>query len=166
MGESGAGKTTLLNVLAQRAGTGIVDGSFLVAGRPLPRSFQADTGYCQQQDTHMSTATVREALQFSALLRQPAETPKAEKLAYVETVLRMLEMESFAEAIVGDPGNGLNVEQRKRLTIAVELAARPKLLLFLDEPTSGLDAQAAWSIVRFLRKLADAGQAVSVALPP
>lgn len=160
MGESGAGKTTLLNVLANRAGTGVVEGNFSVAGRPLPRSFQADTGYCQQQDTHLSTTTVREALQFSALLRQPAEVSKEEKLAYVETVLKMLEMESFAEAIVGDVGEGLNVEQRKRLTIAVELAAKPKLLLFLDEPTSGLDAQAAWSIVRFLRKLADAGQAI------
>ncbi|PWN42438.1 putative SNQ2-ABC transporter [Ceraceosorus guamensis] len=160
MGESGAGKTTLLNVLAQRAGTGIVDGNFLVGGRRLPNSFQADTGYCQQQDTHLSTATVREALQFSALLRQPAERTRQQKLDYVESVIKMLEMEAFAEALVGEVGEGLNIEQRKRLTIAVELAARPKLLLFLDEPTSGLDAQAAWSIVRFLRKLADAGQAI------
>lgn len=47
----------------------------------------------------------------------------------------MLNMEDFAEAIVGMPGEGLNVEQRKLLTIGVELAAKPKLLLFLDEPT-------------------------------
>lgn len=32
--------------------------------------------------------------------------------------------------------------------------------MFLDEPTSGLDSGAAFNIVRFLRKLADAGQAV------
>lgn len=54
----------------------------------------------------------------------------------------------------------LGVEQRKRLTIGVELAAKPSLLLFLDEPTSGLDSQSAYSIVRFLRKLAAAGQAI------
>jgi ABC-type multidrug transport system ATPase subunit len=54
----------------------------------------------------------------------------------------------------------LNVEQRKLLTIGVELAAKPALLLFLDEPTSGLDSQSSWSIVTFLRKLADSGQAV------
>ncbi|PWN48587.1 putative SNQ2-ABC transporter [Violaceomyces palustris] len=160
MGESGAGKTTLLNVLAQRTDTGVVNGDFLVNGRHLPKSFQADTGYCQQQDVHMPTQTVREALQFSALLRQPREVPKQEKLDYVENVIKLLEMESWAEAMVGNVGEGLNVEQRKRLTIGVELAAKPKLLLFLDEPTSGLDAQAAWSIVRFLRKLADAGQAI------
>ncbi|GAC74993.1 pleiotropic drug resistance proteins [Moesziomyces antarcticus T-34] len=160
MGESGAGKTTLLNVLAQRTDTGVVKGVFSVNGAPLPKSFQSSTGYCQQQDVHLATQTVREALQFSALLRQPRETPREEKLAYVENVIKMLEMESWAEALVGEVGMGLNVEQRKRLTIGVELAAKPKLLLFLDEPTSGLDAMAAWSIVRFLRKLADAGQAI------
>lgn len=69
-------------------------------------------------------------------------------------------MQSFADAVVGVPGEGLNVEQRKLLTIGVELAAKPKLLLFLDEPTSGLDSQSSWAICAFLRKLADAGQAV------
>ena len=48
---------------------------------------------------------------------------------------------------------GLNIEQRKKLTIGVELAARPKLLLFLDEPTSGLDSQTSWSILDLLDKL-------------
>ena len=46
------------------------------------------------------------------------------------------------------------------LTIGVELAAKPALLLFLDEPTSGLDSQTAWSICALLRKLADNGQAI------
>jgi len=46
------------------------------------------------------------------------------------------------------------------VTIGVELAAKPSLLLFLDEPTSGLDSQSAFSIVRFLKKLAKAGQAI------
>ena len=160
MGESGAGKTTLLNVLAQRASTGVIHGQFLVDGQPIDNHFQAGTGYCQQQDLHLETQTVREAIRFSAELRQPREVPREEKWAYADEVIGLLEMESFAEAIVGNVGEGLNLEQRKRLTIAVELAAKPALLLFLDEPTSGLDAMAAWSIVGFLRKLADAGQAI------
>lgn len=94
------------------------------------------------------------------MLRQPASVSKAEKYAYVDEVIKMLNMEDFADAVVGVPGEGLNVEQRKLLTIGVELAAKPKLLLFLDEPTSGLDSQSSWAIVAFLRKLADAGQAV------
>ena len=94
------------------------------------------------------------------MLRQPASVSKAEKYQFVEEVIEMLNMGDFADAVVGVPGEGLNVEQRKLLTIGVELAAKPKLLLFLDEPTSGLDSQSSWAIVAFLRKLANAGQAV------
>ena len=111
-------------------------------------------------DIHEPTATVREALQFSALLRQPREVPKQEKLDYCETIIDLLEMRPIAGATIGKIGEGLNQEQRKRLTIGVELASKPELLFFLDEPTSGLDSGAAFNIVRFLRKLADAGQAV------
>ena len=95
----------------------------------------------RNRDLHLETSTVREALQFSALLRQPKSVSKKEKFDYVEEVIKMLSMSDFAEAVVGVPGEGLNVEQRKLLTIGVELAAKPKLLLFLDEPTSGLDSQ-------------------------
>lgn len=160
MGASGAGKTTLLDTLADRVTMGVVTGDIFVNGKPRDDSFQRSTGYAQQQDVHLQTTTVREALEFSALLRQPATTPRAEKLAYVEHVLRLLEMEAYADAIVGVPGEGLNVEQRKRLTIGVELAAKPKLLLFLDEPTSGLDSQTAWSVCQLMKKLSNAGQAI------
>ncbi len=160
MGESGAGKTTLLNVLAERVDVGVVGGTALVNGAPLGLSFQRRTGYVQQQDLHLPHATVREALRFSARLRQAKDVPLEEKYEYVERVIEMLEMEDYAEAVIGTPGNGLNVEQRKKTTIGVELVAKPALLLFLDEPTSGLDSQSAFAIVRFLRKLADSGQAI------
>lgn len=160
MGASGAGKTTLLNTLAQRINFGVVQGDFLVDGKVLPSSFQRSTGFAEQMDVHESTATVREALQFSARLRQPKETPIEEKYDYVEKIIDLLEMRNIAGAAIGVSGNGLNQEQRKRLTIGVELASKPELLLFLDEPTSGLDSGAAFNIVRFLRKLADAGQAI------
>ncbi|KAF8189914.1 ABC-2 type transporter-domain-containing protein [Mycena galopus ATCC 62051] len=160
MGVSGAGKTTLLDVLATRTTMGVVSGEMLVNGRQRDQSFQRKTGYVQQQDLHLATSTVREALEFSAILRQHKSIPKAEKLAYVDEVLALLEMESYASAIVGVPGEGLNVEQRKRLTIAVELVAKPELLVFFDEPTSGLDSQTAWSICQLMRKLANHGQAI------
>ncbi|KAG8349702.1 ATP-binding cassette transporter CGR1 [Fusarium venenatum] len=129
-GITGAGKTTLLDVLANRTSVGIVGGDFLVNGQPR------NTGF------------------------QPAGASREDKLQYVDHVIDTLEMRSYADAIVGVPGEGLNIEQRKRLTIGVELAANPALLLFLDEPTSGLDSQTAWSICQLLRRLADAGQAI------
>jgi ATP-binding cassette subfamily G (WHITE) protein 2 (SNQ2) len=86
-----------------------------------------------------------------------------------------LELKDIEDAMIGQPGAGLGVEQRKRLTIGVELVSKPyvpplaflrdilltsSVLLFLDEPTSGLDGQSSFLIVSFLRKLAAAGQAV------
>jgi ABC-type multidrug transport system ATPase subunit/ABC-type multidrug transport system permease subunit len=156
MGASGAGKTTLLNTLAQRQNTGVVSGEMFVDGRPLGREFQRNTGFCLQGDLHDGTATIREALEFSAILRQDASVSREDKIAYVDTVIDLLELGDMQDAII----SSLGVEQRKRLTIGVELAAKPSLLLFLDEPTSGLDSQSAYSIVRFLKKLARAGQAI------
>ncbi|KAF6827841.1 ABC multidrug transporter [Colletotrichum plurivorum] len=164
MGSSGAGKTTLLDVLAQRKTEGTINGSIMVDGRPLPVSFQRSAGYCEQLDVHEPYATVREALEFSALLRQSRDTPKAEKLAYVDTIIDLLELHDLADTLIGRVGNGLSVEQRKRVTIGVELVSKPSILIFLDEPTSGLDGQSAYNTVRFLRKLADAGQAVLVTI--
>ncbi|ODV71388.1 uncharacterized protein CYBJADRAFT_169435 [Cyberlindnera jadinii NRRL Y-1542] len=160
MGASGAGKTTLLDVLASRVTMGVVTGSMFVNGHLRDSSFQRSTGYVQQQDLHLATATVREALRFSAYLRQPYSVSKKDKDKYVEEVIKILDMQKYADAVVGVAGEGLNVEQRKRLTIGVELAAKPKLLLFLDEPTSGLDSQTAWSICQLMRKLANHGQAI------
>lgn len=156
VGASGAGKTTLLNTLAQRQTMGVVAGEMFVDGRTLGPEFQRNTGFCLQGDLHDGTATIREALEFSAILRQDASVPRSEKIDYVNTIIDLLELEDLQDAII----SSLGVEQRKRLTIGVELAAKPSLLLFLDEPTSGLDSQSAYSIVRFLKKLAKAGQAI------
>ncbi len=160
MGESGAGKTTLLNVLSQRINFGVITGDMLVNGHAIDSSFQRRTGYVQQQDLHLAESSVREALRFAAELRQPANIPIKEKHEYVEKIISLLGMQDYAEAIIGKTGRGLNVEQRKKLSIGVELVAKPSLLLFLDEPTSGLDSQSAWSIIQFLRALADSGQAI------
>ena len=177
MGPSGAGKTTLLDVLAARDTIGIASGGALVDGHQRDISFPRKTGYAQQQDIHLETMTVREALQFNALMCQPKSLVKKEKLAYVEEVIKLLKMESYANAIIGPPGEGmsyitliiedrysrfvgLNIEQRKKLTIAVELAARPQLLLFLDEPSSGLDSQTAWAVLDLLQELTYHGQAI------
>ncbi|KAI1335017.1 P-loop containing nucleoside triphosphate hydrolase protein [Xylariaceae sp. FL0016] len=160
MGVTGAGKTTLLDVLAGRATTGVISGDISNNVANWGDSFRRRVGYVQQDDIHLPTSTVREALEFSALLRQPSRFSSQEKLEYVDEVLHEMDMEKYADAVIGVPGEGLNVEQRKRLTIAVELAAKPDLLLFLDEPTSGLDSQTAWAICNLLRQLASGGQTI------
>ncbi|KAL1955741.1 hypothetical protein VTO42DRAFT_8139 [Malbranchea cinnamomea] len=156
VGSSGAGKSTLLTILTQRQRTGRVTGDLMVGGTPVDETFRRRIGYCQQMDIHDGTSTIREAFEFSALLRQDAEIPRQEKLDYVDTILDTLELTELQDAVI----DSLPLEQKRRTTIGVELCARPNLLLFLDEPTSGLDSQGALSIVSLLRKLADAGQAI------
>ena len=85
---------------------GVISGEILVDGQQRDASFQRKTGYVQQQDLHLPTSTVREALTFSALLRQPRHVPKREKLEYVDEVLKLLEMDGYADAVVGVPGEG------------------------------------------------------------
>eukprot|EP00808_Paulinella_micropora_P014058 g9644.t1 len=165
MGESGAGKTTLMDVIAGRKTLGegaYLTGRILFNGHQLSPAIRARLlGYVEQNDIHTPTSTVREALTFSAFLRLPPHTDRDSKLALVDQVLNLLDLEKIADRVIGDPaqGTGLASEQRKRVTCAVELVANPPVL-FLDEPTSGLDSQAASIVMRALRNIAATGRTV------
>lgn len=79
---------------------------------------------------------------------------------FVEQVMDLVELNDLRSALVGMPGSsGLSTEQRKRLTIAVELVANPSII-FMDEPTSGLDARAAAIVMRTVRNTVDTGRTV------
>jgi ABC-type multidrug transport system ATPase subunit len=79
---------------------------------------------------------------------------------FVEQVMELVELTSLRGALVGLPGvNGLSMEQRKRLTIAVELVANPSII-FMDEPTSRLDARAVAIVMRAVRDMVDTGRTV------
>jgi len=156
MGSSGAGKTTLMDVIAGRKTGGTIRGEILLNGYPATElAIRRCTGYCEQMDIHSEGATIREALTFSAFLRQDSSVSERAKLASVEECLDLLDMRTIADQII----RGRSQEQMKRLTIGVELAAQPSVL-FLDEPTSGLDAHSAKVIMDGVRKVADSGRTV------
>ncbi|KAJ6842230.1 ABC transporter G family member 42-like [Iris pallida] len=161
MGVSGAGKTTLMDVLAGRKTGGYVEGDIRISGYPKNQStFARISGYCEQNDIHSPQVTVRESLIYSALLRLPKEVSDQEKRKFVDEVMDLVELHNLKDAIVGLPGiTGLSTEQRKRLTIAVELVANPSII-FMDEPTSGLDARAAAIVMRTVRNTVDTGRTV------
>ena len=74
---------------------------------------------------------------------------------FVNEVLETIELDVIKDSLVGIPGvNGLSTEQRKRLTIAVELVANPSII-FMDEPTTGLDARAAAIVMRAVKNVVD-----------
>ncbi|KAK1273115.1 putative pleiotropic drug resistance protein 7 [Acorus gramineus] len=161
MGVSGAGKTTLMDVLAGRKTGGYIEGNITISGYPKNQeTFTRIAGYCEQNDIHSPQVTVYESLLFSACLRLPAEVDSSKRKMFIDEVMELVELTTLRDALVGLPGmNGLSTEQRKRLTIAVELVANPSII-FMDEPTSGLDARAAAIVMRTVRNTVDTGRTV------
>ncbi|RLN06103.1 hypothetical protein BBO99_00009251 [Phytophthora kernoviae] len=156
MGSSGAGKTTLMDVIAGRKTGGKITGKILFNGfEATDLAIRRCTGYCEQMDIHSDASTFREAFTFSAFLRQDSSVPASKKYDSVNECLDLLDMHDIADQII----RGSSVEQMKRLTIGVELAAQPSVL-FLDEPTSGLDARSAKLIMDGVRKVADSGRTI------
>lgn len=101
---------------------------------------------------HSEASTIREALTFSAFLRQGSDIPDQVKLGSVNECLNLLDLGPIADQII----RSSSTEQMKRLTIGVELAAQPGVL-FLDEPTS---ARSAKVILDGVRKVADIGRTI------
>ncbi|XP_054803327.1 pleiotropic drug resistance protein 1-like [Prosopis cineraria] len=161
MGVTGAGKTTLMDVLAGRKTGGYVGGKITVSGYPKKQeTFARISGYCEQNDIHSPHVTVYESLLYSAWLRLSLEVNAETRKMFIEEVMELVELNPLRNALVGLPGvNGLSTEQRKRLTIAVELVANPSII-FMDEPTSGLDARAAAIVMRTVRNTVDTGRTV------
>ncbi|VAI89908.1 unnamed protein product [Triticum turgidum subsp. durum] len=166
MGVSGAGKTTLMDVLAGRKTGGYIEGDIRISGYPKNQAtFARISGYCEQNDIHSPQVTIRESLIYSAFLRLPEKIGDQDitdeiKIQFVDEVMELVELDSLKDALVGLPGiSGLSTEQRKRLTIAVELVANPSII-FMDEPTSGLDARAAAIVMRTVRNTVDTGRTV------
>eukprot|EP01018_Ginkgo_biloba_P004077 Gb_33043 [translate_table: standard] len=161
MGVSGAGKTTLMDVLAGRKTGGYIRGNISVSGYPKKQqTFARISGYCEQSDIHSPQLTVHESLVYSAWLRLPTVVDQQTRRMFVEEVMELVELTALRKSVVGLPGvTGLSTEQRKRLTIAVELVANPSII-FMDEPTSGLDARSAAIVMRTVRNIVDTDRTI------
>ncbi|KAL3714536.1 hypothetical protein ACJRO7_006451 [Eucalyptus globulus] len=161
MGISGAGKTTLMDVLSGRKTGGSIEGDIKVGGYPkVQAAYARISGYCEQTDIHSPQVTIEESVAYSAWLRLPAHIDKNTRAEFVAAVLEMIELDDIKGTIVGVPGvTGISTEQRKRLTIAVELVANPSII-FMDEPTSGLDARAAAIVMRAVKNIVSTGRTI------
>lgn len=123
---------SVLTALSQRQKSGTVHGELRADGRDLSPAFRRKIGFCTQSDIHDDTSTIREAFLFSARLRQDQAVPDAEKVKYADSVVDLLGLREYADALIGS----LSLELKRKTSIGVELCAKPTLLMFLDEPTS------------------------------
>lgn len=92
-----------------------------------------------QDDNLIGTLTVRETITYSARLRLPDKMAWSEKRALVESTIVEMGLQDCADTVIGNWHlRGISGGERRRVSIALEILTRPRLL-FLDEPTSGLD---------------------------
>ena len=151
IGPSGAGKSSLLTTLSglrePEAGAVLVDGRNIYSDHAA-RSF----GFVPQEDIVHPELTVAEALRYSARLRLPASTPPLEIHKLIVQTMDQLGLRPHAVK----PISRLSGGQRKRVSVGVELLAKPAVL-FLDEPSSGLDPATEFQLMELLRDLADTG---------
>jgi ABC-type multidrug transport system ATPase subunit len=150
VGPSGCGKTTLLSALADTQNGGILTGDIRVNGKIRGQSFRKNAAFVVQNDRLFPSLTIRETLWFAVELRTRVEIKSALKREIVHEVLEDLDLMKWADVACSQLSGG----QKRRVTVALELVARPTFI-FLDEPTSGLDGSGALALVRVLRKLAD-----------
>ncbi|KAJ8441854.1 hypothetical protein Cgig2_004465 [Carnegiea gigantea] len=160
MGPSGSGKSTLLDALASRlAANAFLSGTILLNGHKTKLSF-GTAAYVTQDDTLIGTLTVRETIAYSARLRLPDNMPWSEKQALIESTIIEMGLQDCADTVVGNWHlRGISGGEKRRVSIALEILMRPRLL-FLDEPTSGLDSASAFFVTQTLRGLSRDGRTV------
>ncbi|XP_061349745.1 ABC transporter G family member 1-like isoform X1 [Gastrolobium bilobum] len=154
MGPSGCGKSTLLDTLAGRLGSNIRQtGEILINGRKQALAY-GTSAYVTQDDTLLTTLTVKEAVHYSAQLQLPDSMSKAEKKEIADFTIREMGLQDAINTRIGGWGSkGISGGQKRRVGICIEILTRPKLL-FLDEPTSGLDSAASYYVMRRIATLA------------
>lgn len=160
MGPSGSGKSTLLDTLSGRLSPNTMQtGKVLLNGKSGKLSY-GTAAYVTQEDTLIGTLTVRESITYSAKLRLPDRMPASEKKAVVENVIVGMGLQDCADTTVGNWHlRGISGGEKRRVSIAIEILMRPRLL-FLDEPTSGLDSASAFFVTQTIRNLARDGRTV------
>ncbi|KAK2993803.1 hypothetical protein RJ640_027681 [Escallonia rubra] len=160
MGPSGSGKSTLLDALAGRLSTNVVmTGNILLNGNKRRLNYGV-VAYVTQDDVLLGTLTVRETITYSAHLRLPTTLTKEEVQEIVEGTIMEMGLEDCADRLIGNWHlRGISGGERKRVSIALEILVRPRLL-FLDEPTSGLDSASAFFVVQALKSVARDGRTV------
>ena len=146
LGPNGAGKTTTLSMLTTLIKP--TSGSAQIAGLDVIR--QADEvrrqiGVTFQEIVLDPDLTGRESLDFHARLYGIG---KAERLAKIEELLTLVELEEAADRRTNTYSGGM----KRRLELARGLITNPAVL-FLDEPTQGLDPQNRANIWEYIRTL-------------
>jgi ABC-type multidrug transport system ATPase subunit len=160
VGPSAARNAALLGALAgtnaPSFGRTTVDGHDVGAE---PESMRARIGIVPRDERVHPRLTVEQAMGFAAELRLPPDTSSEHRQRVVDQVLDELELTTHRATRI----NKLSPEARRCASLAIELITRPTMLV-VDEPGAGLDPAQQDHVMAMLRRQADIGCAVVVAM--
>jgi len=169
MGPSGAGKSTLLSILSgatESVGAGArIEGTVTLGGEGRRSILRKMTSFVPQKDVLLPALTVEECVRYSALLRLPRDLSADEIQERISGVLAELGLSHVATSLVGGSASirGVSGGERRRVTIAMALVTRPRLVI-MDEPTSGLDSYTAYNLMKTAQDIASHGRVVIMSL--
>ncbi|KAE8684810.1 ABC transporter G family member 6 [Hibiscus syriacus] len=165
LGASGSGKSTLIDALANRISKHSLKGTITLNGEVLDSGLsKVISAYVMQDDLLFPMLTVEETLMFSAEFRLPRSVSKKKKRERVRALIDQLGLRNAAKTVIGDEGHrGVSGGERRRVSIGIDIIHDP-ILLFLDEPTSGLDSTSAFMVVKVLKRIAQSGSIVIMAI--
>lgn len=149
VGGSGCGKSSLLtciNGLAPCTGGKVY---FDKLDMKINRhAFDATVGNVPQKDILHENLTIWQSLMFMAKLRIAGDLDKENMEKAVRHAIEAVDLTGKEQTMIANLSGG----QKKRVSIAMELLANPRLLI-LDEPTSGLSPDLDRSVMELLRRL-------------
>lgn len=149
VGGSGTGKSSLLGCIT--GASPCTSGSVCFDGidtRGNRNAFDAVLGYVPQKDIMHDELTVEQSLTYTAKLRIARDATRTEIKAAVAHAIEAVDLGGREKTMIANLSGG----QKKRVSIAMELLASPRLLI-LDEPTSGLSPDLDRSMMELCRKL-------------
>ena len=145
LGPNGAGKTTTINLIC-----GLLqadEGEVFINSQPAGVVTKPWIGVMPQENLLYRTLTCEENLQFFAKVYGLRRQPRALR---IQDCLAAVNLSDRAQTPVEKLSGGM----QRRLSLAVAIVHRPKLLI-LDEPTTGLDIEArheVWNLIRILSR--------------
>jgi ABC-type multidrug transport system ATPase subunit len=142
-----------------------VSGHVTIDGNSInPALCRQSFAYVMQHDALMATATPRESLRFSAMLRLQRHCSLSDVDSRVQQTISALYLDKCADTCIGDElMKGISGGERKRTAVGIELITNPSLI-FLDEPISGLDAFTGFKLVQLLGKIAASNASVLLSI--
>ena len=168
-------RRTIIDLISCRRKRGTYDGEVYLGGGDVDpsSSLSMNIAFVPRKSLYIPGFTYAQMLRYAARQRMTLNTngtrrdvSSLEMESQVQEVLRLMDLYSIQDRVLPDdpPDRGVEAGDLRRLSIAVEIVALPPLVI-IDDPTVRLEPAVAADIMASLRRVAERGCIVLLAMP-